>query len=243
VAWSLKKQKPFMPEAPALTAENARKNLYCAVLNTNENALMLETVPHEKLIDLSVVARFKAGTTGSFLVTNEICKSLHMTSEEVLEAAHHNTNQQIYKLQTMTDVVKEIMCEEESIPEDYVDELIGMQGDECPMWILSNESRVDGAAAITSPDALKAAHDKLGEDFYILPSSRHELILIPKSCAPDVDDLKEMVREVNATQVSRVDKLSDSVYQFDGRKLSLSDASVEKTLDVVVPAKVHAHCH
>jgi hypothetical protein len=113
------------------------------------------------------------------------------------------------------------------------------------MWILSNESKVDGAVAITSQETLKAAHEKLGEDFYILPSSRHEVILVPQSCVSDEEDLKAMVRDVNAAEVSKVDKLSDSVYRFDGRKLTIADAPTEKMSETLTKglSKGHSHSH
>lgn len=236
--------KENVPEIPVLTAESAKENLYCTVVNTADNEEMLKNVPHEKLEDLSVVARFRVGKDGSFLVTNDICKTLQMTSEEVMEAAHANTDRAEYKCQSMGEVMRELMIHD-GMPDDYTDELIQMQGEQCPMWILSNESRVDGAVAITSQETLKAAHEKLGEDFYVLPSSRHEVILVPQSMVSDVEDLKKMVHEVNATEVSKIDKLSDSVYLFNGRHLSIADTPTEKLGETLTDglSKGHSHSH
>lgn len=241
---NLERHKNMAPEMPVLTTESAMENLYCTVVNTADNEEMLQNVPHEKLEDLSVVARFRVGEDGSFLVTNDICKTLQMTSEEVMEAAHANTDRAEYKCQSMGEVMRELMIHD-GMPEDYADELIQMQGEQCPMWILSNESRVDGAVAITSQETLKAAHEKLGEDFYVLPSSRHEVILVPQSMVSDVEDLKKMVHEVNATEVSKIDKLSDSVYLFNGRHLSIADAPTEKLSETLTEglSKGHSHSH
>lgn len=243
-AANLERHKNMAPEMPVLTAETARENLYCAVVNTADNEEMLKNVPHEKLEDLSVVARFRVGEDGSFLVTNDICKTLQMTSEEVMEAAHANTDRQEYKCQSMGEVMRDLMLKD-GMPEEYADELIQMQGEQCPMWVLSNESRVDGAVAIASQETLKAAHEKLGEDFYVLPSSRHEILLVPQSMVTDVEDLKQMVKEVNATEVSKIDKLSDSVYHFNGRHLSIADAQTEKISETLTEglSKGHAHSH
>lgn len=220
----LEKNKNMTPEMPVLTTESAKENLYCAIINSAENEEMLKNVPHEKLEDLSVVARFRVGKDGSFLVTNDICKILQMTSEEVMEVAHANTNKTPYKCQSMGEVLRELMIQD-GLPEAFADELIQQtqEGNDI-MWILSNESRIDGAVAMTSQDALKAAHEKLGEDFYVLPSSRHEVILVPQSIVSNVEDLKAMVHEVNITEVQEVDKLSDSVYIFNGRHLSIVGA-------------------
>ena len=241
---NLERRKNMAPEMPVLTTESAMENLYCAVVNTADNEEMLKNVPHEKLEDLSVVARFRVGEDGSFLVTNDICKTLQMTSEEVMEAAHANTDRQEYKCQSMSEVMRDLMLKD-GMPEEYADELIQMQGEQCPMWVLSNESRVDGAVAIASQETLKAAHEKLGEDYYVLPSSRHEVILVPQSMVSDVEDLKTMVHEVNATEVSKVDKLSDSVYRFNGRHLTIADAQSEKISETLTEglSKGHSHSH
>jgi hypothetical protein len=44
------------------------------------------------------------------------------------------------------------------------------------MWILTNKSKADGAVAIASQEALKAAHEKIGEDYYVLPSVRRQIV-------------------------------------------------------------------
>ncbi len=241
---NLDRHKDMAPKMPVLTTETARENLYCAVVNTADNEEMLKNVPHEKLEDLSVVPRFRVGEDGSFLVTNDICKTLKMTSEEVMEAAHANTDRQEYKCQSMGEVMRDLMLKD-GMPEEYADELIQMQGEQCPMWVLSNESRVDGAVAIASQETLKAAHEKLGEDFYVLPSSRHEILLVPQSIVSDVEDLKQMVKEVNTTEVSKIDKLSDSVYHFNGRHLSIADAPTENLGETLTEglSKGHARSH
>lgn len=56
-------------------------------------------------------------------------------------------------------------------------------------------------------------------DVYVLPSSQHELILVPVTDSYDYDpkELLEMVKEVNRTQVEAEDYLADHVYLLDGR--------------------------
>ena len=64
--------------------------------------------------------------------------------------------------------------------------------------------------------------EKLGEDYYILPSSIHECIVIPKKEEIDPEELKIMVREINATQVQPEEVLSDEIYQYERRYHRLS---------------------
>lgn len=60
---------------------------------------------------------------------------------------------------------------------------------------------------------------ELDDNLLILPSSRHEIIILKEATASDVDWLKGMVMEVNGTQVAPEDFLSDSVYFFDAVEL------------------------
>jgi len=59
--------------------------------------------------------------------------------------------------------------------------------------------------------------EKLGGSFYILPSSVHEVILVPDNEEISKDNLVRMVREVNATQVEEQEQLSDFVYYYNAK--------------------------
>ena len=232
-AEQLRNIRSSAPEVPELTPGSAKKNLYCVVVNAEANAELLKNVPHEKINDLAVIPRFKVGENGSFIVKNEMCQQLQMTSEEVMEQAHKNTEKQNFECQNMTEVMRGIM-KEQGMPDEYVDELLQMQGENCPMYVMSNESRVDGAVALTSATAMESAYEKIKEDhpgmenLYILGSSRHELILIPDDAVDNVEDLKAIHQEVQDTELSISDKLTEHIYQFDAqsKKLSIADAPV-----------------
>lgn len=56
--------------------------------------------------------------------------------------------------------------------------------------------------------------EKLECDLYILPSSIHEVILIPAYDHDSYDELTSMVKEVNSTQLSKEEILSDHVYFY-----------------------------
>ena len=63
--------------------------------------------------------------------------------------------------------------------------------------------------------------EKVGGDFFILPSSIHELLVVPKQDGMELSDLEAMVKEVNATQVAPEEKLSDHVYEYDAKEKEL----------------------
>ena len=86
------------------------------------------------------------------------------------------------------------------------------------MYVLSNKSRVNGAACILYKDLLKDFSIEMDKNLYILPSSTHEVILLPSDGTQESAHLKAMVQEVNRTQVDEEEVLSDSVYYYDREK-------------------------
>ena len=85
------------------------------------------------------------------------------------------------------------------------------------MYIVTNKNNVLGSSVLLNKSYLKAIEDVIGR-YYILPSSIHEIIVIPQYRIDSVDELREMVCEVNDEKVLEDDILSYSVYMFDEEK-------------------------
>ncbi len=207
-----------MPQVPELTEANIRANAYCSVIGAADNTALLNDIPNERVSDMAVIVRCKAGENGSFIITNDICRNLHITSEEVLEAAHRNTERESYACVPMAEMLRDVIIGS-GVPEEYIDDMIQEQHQSNPLWVLTNESRIDGASVVISQRALRNARGIIGEDFYILPSSRHEVIALPKSHTSDIESLRQMVTGINASVVSPQDKLTDNVYFYDGTRI------------------------
>ena len=104
---------------------------------------------------------------------------------------------------------------------------MGLSGPgEDAMYVISNSDKTFGAAALLDSDAMDKIEEQIGE-FYILPSSVHECILVPKKEDMDLATLENMVQEVNATQVSKEEKLSDHVYAYDSETKEIYRADKE----------------
>lgn len=84
-------------------------------------------------------------------------------------------------------------------------------------YVLTNEKGFCGAAAMFYEGVMEKIAELFGTGFYIIPSSIHEVILVPDNGNVDVDDLKCMVVAANETIVTLNEILSDSIYYFDGR--------------------------
>ena len=82
------------------------------------------------------------------------------------------------------------------------------------MYVLSNKSKLNGSGCILYQNLLRSLGKKLESDFYILPSSVHEVLLIPADDQDSYEELTAMVQEVNATQLANEEILSDHVYYY-----------------------------
>ena len=82
------------------------------------------------------------------------------------------------------------------------------------MMVLSNQKNFFGASVILYSEQLRKVSEELGQDLYILPSSVHEVILLPEA-GQDPDALRATVKRVNETEVRREEVLTDSVYRYD----------------------------
>lgn len=86
--------------------------------------------------------------------------------------------------------------------------------EESPMYIATNNECLFGANIMLYNDVLEEFADKIGMDFYIIPSSVHECIFMPINNNMDVSDIVKMIFEVNTTAVADEEVLSYSVYMY-----------------------------
>ncbi len=198
-----------------------RERLFFKLVNSRKNLELLQTVPNCQYMDLALVFGVYVGefrdTFSSVMIRNEHLKLWGVTEEEIRDEALSNTPLLLPQaIWTMKDILGDMGVETDET------------ADACPMYILSNRHRINGAAAMLYEGVLKKFAGNLGSDLYILPSSVHELILIPKCEAPSPLTLSDMIAEVNDTQVSREEILSYSLYEYVLREDALRVTDVKK---------------
>ena len=208
--------------------ENIKDRIIFKLIHAERNEALLKDVPHIRYLDLAIVFQCLVSEemfgNATIMIHKAHLKLWQTTVEELYERALQNTPKlQRYDIKSMRDVLCEMMLLEEMEGgstkeiEEYLKEL----PDSVPMYVLSNKSRVQGAACILYPNILKDFAAAIKSDFYILPSSIHEVILLPVEGEEDVEALKNMVCEVNGSQVEREEVLSDSVYYFEWKQNGL----------------------
>lgn len=85
---------------------------------------------------------------------------------------------------------------------------------------MTNVTGIYGASAILYPKMPKRLYEKLGCSYYLLPSSIHEFLVVPADAGIYSENLRNIVCEVNETQIEEEEVLADSVYYFDGKNVT-----------------------
>lgn len=227
-------QKQGFTEVPELTKETLTEKAYICVCNTEMNRDFLKGVPHEEIEDLSVFVKFRVSDNASITITNDIAKNLQLTGEEILSMARRNTDRQEFSVRTLQSVLAG------AFGADFGEGMDQQQPMIPQIFVMSNDNNVDGASCIASRAALDKAMEKVGEDFYIIPSSRHEILLVPSSLGFGINDLREMIHDVNQTEVSVQDYLSDNLYYYNGMKLCIAEEASAEKQEAPVMAQRHA---
>ena len=211
--------------------ENVNEKIVFCLINTEQNKALLEQVPHRGYLDLSIVYRIVVSVdrdgVQSTIITNALAASLGMSEEQIYMRAIENTKR-IFPpvVYSMHEMLAELCPVGEMLPE--------MNPDEQIMWIITNNKGINGAASMLYEDELHALAERMESDLYILPSSVHEVIVVPSSeDFNNPDELARLVLEVNMQQVALDERLSNQVYFYkkDMRKITLATTTPFKRLD------------
>ena len=164
-----------------------------------------------------------AGGKMTSVITNQQLNAFGITAEQLHQDALENAPiTHPASLRSMQEVMAEMMGME---PEDV------MSG-EPTMLVATVEGSFMGASVIQYPGFMEQAAEKIGGDFFVLPSSIHEVLLIPDDGRQDFHELAAMVQTINETQVAPEERLSDNVYHYDkaDRVFELADKTASRKL-------------
>lgn len=191
-----------------------RDRIIYKLVNYEKNKERLDGIPHDVFLDFAIIycvliEQKAEGYTGTILIHYNHLVLWGIYEEDLKTYAMKNTPALLAsELLPMKDVINQMIpCEaEDKIPFDDAHEV--------PMYILSNKCKLDGATCLLYPGLLEKIATEWNRDFYVLPSSIHETILIPKDDSVDAKTLSSMVKEVNDTQVMPAEILSDHAYVY-----------------------------
>lgn len=197
--------------------EKVKDRICYRLIGREANRERLEKMPHIDYLDLAICFyyNFPAENEGEMDIQ---IKNVHMemwqtTAEELYELAKKNTPKLFpWKCSDIWDAAFGDGESETDIWDKDASE--NSENGMLKMWVLTNQKKQYGAICILYPEILAKLAEK-GNSYYILPSSIHECILIRHVGKPEEDALREMVKDINGTQVAPEEVLSDNVYFYD----------------------------
>lgn len=198
--------------------DNVRPRIAYKLIHYEKNKGLLEEIPHFPYLDLAIIfyCLIPSGRPNytSILIYNEHLAYWDIPKETLLGLAQKNTPA---LLPHTFDPLADLLLPGLSLlpEEDRHTALETLDSEIVPMYVLTNRQRLNGACCMLYPDVLKQAADLLHDSLYILPSSIHEVIILPASRAGDPSELAELVKEINLAEVSPEEILSDCVYQYN----------------------------
>ncbi len=236
--------------------ERLKGKIAFRLINRAANKTLLEDLPFIPFLDLAVVFYFTIENdfigSSTALIHKRHMELWETTAEELYLLAFSNTRSHYgCEIRPMEQLIREILerdgspfLKKDSSVYDCLSSGTGQvlessagMADCCPekksanpMYILTNRERAFGAVCLLYDEVLQKFADELDDDFYVLPSSIHEVILLPCKKSPSPDSLQNMVREINETDVAPDEVLSDHIYVYRaaGRHLGLVLFSHEK---------------
>ena len=200
--------------------DNLKDKIIIKVIGTDKNERLLNNIPHLIMGDLGLAVipyvmlqSDEQGNMG-FQIQHNHLKVWDKTLTEIIELAAANTNK-MYNF--VVKNMNEILFESFGMDVLGCNTDIELQNFDNPMYVLTDSgNKTLGASQLYLKDKIKEFADICECSLYILPSSIHELILIREDFAGIcVQELKQMVQSVNATEVSDEDFLSDNLYFYN----------------------------
>ena len=234
-----RKQGPGIQPEQICDFEQMRKRIVFKLISRSRNQELLKKVPHRSFLDLEIVyyALFQ-GTEipdATMLIEDSHLKLWNTGEEALYDLAFCNTPRLLSgSVRGMDEVMEEMVLEdiEEEIRSRVPKEKGLLKEEEMrqlslklleqvrerqkrlPMYVLTNSRKLNGAACLLYEGMLEHCAKVLRGSFYILPSSIHEVLLMPCHGMYTPGELSGMVQEVNDTQVSPAEILSDHVYIY-----------------------------
>lgn len=184
----------FSADELDLDLSKRKDSIVMNLINTQRNQELLKTVPHKEVMDLSIIYRIIMGKEeqgmATVMVNNSIMEEMGLSQDELEQAAYENTGRLFpVEIFKLSDM----------------------------LYVMTNEAKLHGATTMMYREAVELLAEKIGGDFYLIPSSIHEVMAVPK----EKGNLKKLVRlleEGNRVCTQDFEILSNSIYQYDQKQ-------------------------
>lgn len=185
------------------------------LIQQKRNRELLKDLPHVPFLDLAIVFYLLLpcgdhAMTGSALIRHEHLRTWNMTVRDLADLARENSPRLLkQEILPMKEMLRQILT-----PEAAEDLFAEDRKERCPLYVLTNNIQLYGAGCMLYDGVLETFATARGCDLYVLPSSVHEVLLMPVSPEFSREELDEMILQVNREHVSQEEILSDHVYRY-----------------------------
>ena len=193
--------------------DQAKERLFIRVSSLSKNEKIIESVPHRIEEDMVMTCHLLVSnddTGANTIVSDLLLKGYGISDDQLFQDALENS-QKLFPIRV--EPLQEMVCE--------LAEAEGCQYEinhRNPMLVVTNSEIMHGASALFYPDTMEKIADLIEDDYYAVPSSIHEFIIIPESIRIGSRHLEAMLSEVNQMMVAPEDRLSDHIYHYDSRE-------------------------
>ena len=213
------------PPVEIQNIKNMVPEIIPTVINREKNEGLLKNLPHREFLDLAVIYRIAVATEDAGVygcnVTYDMMKEFEFGEEELYKFAMINMKRKFpIKIKNLGQQMKNMMGEKSSEADEF--------NEWSPLFIVTNDQNFFGAAGILYNEILEKIADVFDENLYVIPSSIHEILVMPENAA-DGAELKNIIEENNREVVDEKEWLSDNLYFYD-RKLERLEISVQNSL-------------
>lgn len=203
-----------------LSFDACRERIIYRLISGEKNHKRLENVPSIPFLDMEITFHVlmleEEDGVGSVMIHDDLLEEWHIDTKRLFQLAQENTMRLFpIQIRSMEQLLQELLPQTRQMPEAsevlYASE--EQEGSVDPL-VVTNEKGINGAAVILYPGCLSALSEQCKGGYYILPSSIHELLILPDRHDLPEWELEKMVQEVNENCVQPDEILSEHVYHY-----------------------------
>lgn len=188
-----------VPEFGEFSLQEHTDSIVADLISTEMNRELLEEVPHTDFLDMSIIYRaihsINEAGINSAVITSKMLEKTDLTADDLYRLAMQNTSR-LFPAKRY-------------------------QGNGDGVFVMTNEHYCGGAVTMLYEEDMKKLADRIGGDFFILPSSRHEFFAVDVRKS-DATNLVKMLAAGNNNITDPVDLLSRSIYRYDAGEEKVS---------------------
>ncbi len=204
-----------------------RNKIVLRLVNYEKNKEQLKTCPYKRYLDLAITFRYIASKDcmgiASSLISNQEYEQWKIDLEDLYQIALFNTMREFpWQMESLAKVIADCMRTKVSgiLPKELLNDLeeMGNMENGVNMYVLSNDAGLNGATCILYDNVIRNFAKVQEANLFLLPSSIHEVMLVPEDVDTDPQFLSELVVEANQSAVGYIDLLSNHIYYYDREK-------------------------